>query len=575
MCDKFGHVPKARTLSPHSAGFSRNPQKRQTEFEDRLLGELSEERPLMCLVESVADLPDVARCAVTNIISLPALSRQMVLKLYSVIHGRQNLTELRDMLRLLPSDEELVKLSPQELAIAIRKSKSQDMAAALAERVTQKKSQARVGALAEVRGLGNSRVLLEQLAEDLRSWKSGALPWDEIPRGLLFYGPPGTGKTFTAGKLAEEIGAHFVATSYSDWQKAGHLGDFLAAMNESFKEARAQAPAILFIDEIDSFGDRATASGDNSGYIRNAINGLLEQLDGAKTCEGVFVVAACNDFEALDAALIRSGRFDMKLNMPLPDKFALAEMLHLHIGEEVPIRQLDHVAAHLVGRSGADVAAVARQARSLARRHRRNLMDTDLWSAAQMLVPAASDADLHRAALHEAGHAVAGFLSGKGVPVSAEIGAQGGKVQFRPSSLLPKKRELDAELVCLLAGRAAEQVFLGAPSAGAGGGAQSDLAQATLLAARLDMQLGLGGSGLVWRQVTDETLASLLENHVLEDRVSRRLDTAADAAVQLISEHRDLVQSVADQLLPQRQLTRDELSELLSASSGETPAPGC
>nr|WP_256368010.1 hypothetical protein [Ruegeria sp. HKCCD7221] len=192
-----------------------------------------------------------------------------------------------------------------------------------------------------------------------------------------------------------------------------------------------------------------------------------------------------------------------------------------------------------------------------------------------MLVPAASDADLHRAALHEAGHAVAGFLSGKGVPVSAEIGAQGGKVQFRPSSLLPKKRELDAELVCLLAGRAAEQVFLGAPSAGAGGGAQSDLAQATLLAARLDMQLGLGGSGLVWRQVTDETLASLLENHVLEDRVSRRLDTAADAAVQLISEHRDLVQSVADQLLPQRQLTRDELSELLSASSGETPAPGC
>ncbi len=496
----------------------------------------------------------------------------MVLKLFSVIHGPLDPVSLSDVYPLLPCDTDLALLDPQDITIAVRKATCQEMAATLGEQVPDRQPSAKAGALNDVKGLGPSKATLEQLASDLKSWNRGALDWAEIPRGLLLFGPPATGKTYTAGKLAEEIGAHFIATSYGDWQKAGHLGDFLAAMHRSFKDAKDRAPSLLFIDEIDSFGDRATASGDNAGYVRNAVNGLLEQLDGSKGCEGVLVVAACNDAEALDAALIRSGRFDMKLPMPVPDKSALAEMLQFHAGAEIPPSDLDSVAAHLVGCSGADVAAVVRQARGLARQHRRGLAGGDLWTAAKFMVPAATLTDLKRAAIHEAGHAVVGYVSGKGVPASAEIRAQGGAVQFRPGTRYSTNRELEIDLVCCLAGRAAEQVFFSDVSAGAGGGAQSDLALATRLSAQIELQFGLGDLGLVWRDVTDKTLPRLLEDPNLKDRISIRLDAAYDMALRRVSDHRQLVQAVADQLLSRRQLTCEELSALLSPQAEDAPA---
>ena len=428
-------------------------------------------------------------------------------------------------------------------------------------------------ALAEVKGLGPSREILEQLAEDMQVWGTGELPWSEIPHGLLVHGPPGTGKTFAAGKLAEQVGAHFVASSYSDWQKHGHLGDFIAAMHKSFEEARKHAPSILFIDEIDSFGDRSAANGDNENYIRSALNALLEQIDGTCIREGILVVAACNFPEKLDAALVRSGRFDLKIEMPLPNIVAMTEILLTHTKGALPKKEISAVAAHLVGHSGADAGAVVRMARSFARQHKRTLTQQDLQKAALVVVPETSADDMRRAAVHEAGHIVVGHSMCHEVPARAEIGARGGSVSIVSPGLYPTAHKLEQYLATLLGGRAAECEILNSVSSGAGVGKESDLAKATLLATKMEAQFAFGSKGLVWQPVDDENLNALFADPDFSKKVAQRLEYAENNAKLVIRSNRQLVQRLASILLERRQLSRNELKAILSPPLNNASGP--
>lgn len=164
---------------------------------------------------------------------------------------------------------------------------------------------------------------------------SGRIPWSAVDRGALLFGPPDTGKTTFATALAGSARVPLVSGSLGEWQSAGHLGDLLKAMRATFAAARSAIPAILFIDELDSFGSRASLSRDHRDYGIQVINGLFELMDGIGGREGVVIVGACNHPQRLDPAIVRSGRLDRHLPVPLPNRQALREIFRIHLGNDL------------------------------------------------------------------------------------------------------------------------------------------------------------------------------------------------------------------------------------------------
>ncbi len=572
----YKYLPAVSVLTDRFSSASRNPIGRHKEFQNTLKDGISNAQPIVCIVRDVEAIPAPFRSSVSQVVRLAKVSRQVVLTLHQVIHRKEPDQTLKIASHKLPVDDALQLLTPDQLAVSVRPADFQKMAAKISSFAAGNVSASNHQALDEVKGLGASRALLEQLAADMQAWGRGELGWENIPRGVLLYGPPGTGKTFLAGKLAEQTGAHFIATGYSDWQRHGHLGDFLAAMRRSFDDASRHTPSVLFIDEIDSFEDRATATGENANYTRAALNGLLEAMDGATKNQGVLVIGACNHPEKLDRALVRSGRFDLKVALKLPGKAALAAILSDHAGSIVSQTAIVDAASHLVGCSGADAAALVRHAGSLARRNGRDLSDDDLLEAATIVSPQSAPKDIARIAYHEAGHSVVGFKLGLGVPLRAEVGNHGGSVTFRENDPNPTLPQMEAQLATLLAGREAEDLMLSSVSAGGGGGRESDLSKATLLAARLETQFGFGLEPLIWRPVTEENLSVLLQDTNVAKRIVAHLEAAQRQARTILVSQRNTVEFLARRLMSERELVEQDLATVLKGFKAPGPCPtGC
>ena len=424
---------------------------------------------------------------------------------------------------------------------------------------------------ADVAGQDEAKREVSELVEFLRDPDRFQRVGATVPHGVLLMGPPGTGKTLLARALAGEAGVPFFSTSGSEFVEM-FVGVGAGRVRKMFEAARKQAPAIIFIDELDSIGrTRGTGLGGGHDEREQTLNQILAELDGFSAREAVVVLAATNRPDVLDPALLRPGRFDRHVTLSLPDKDARRAILNVHI-KGLPLHRdvdLDQVAAGTPGFSGADLKNLLNEAAiTAARRRGGDITPADLDEARDKVMMgtvrtlAIQPDERHRLAVHEAGHTAAAFYAPGGDPIYKVTIIPRGR-SLGSTHMLPahdrhtlSEAYLRAQLVTLLAGRAAEKLLLGSVSSGA----DDDIRRATALArsmvARWGMDAEIGPVDL--RESEDHPFLGqqIAQPRSFSDETATRVDQAVMAllhdaetkAVALIEEHRDEISCLVARL---------------------------
>ncbi|WP_240547657.1 AAA family ATPase [Paracoccus sp. J56] len=517
--------------------------------------------PIVILWPDEAAVPAMLQQAPIQRRAFAPLSAEILMTALRATHSATGRIDETAVRTALPNDAALSDLEPLALSLAMRA----PSAKAVAERIVTLTNKAPRAAadgpwLEDIHGNTPALQAARQITRDLRVWKTGEVAWQDLTRTLLLYGPPGTGKSWIARAMGNSAGFSVVTGTFGQWQAAGHLGDMLREMRRTFSQARAQAPTVLIIDEIDAVGSREDRDRDrhNHSYRVQVINAFLAEMDAVAREEGVIVIGTCNHPDLIDPAVLRAGRFDMKVALPLPDADGLFSVFRHCLPDlrEVDLRDL---AARAVGCSAADIDAAIRQTRAIARGQKRDMTLDDLR---QVFILDHDPAIDRRVALHECGHAIICAALNLGPVRRIFLNRDGGggtvfTAREKPGLL----SDLQDRLTQILAGRAAERLVIGDISAGAGGSADSDLAQATMIATSIQTRYGLGAQGPVWT-ADPETLIALDPDVLF--RVRRELEAAEKRAVQILSVHRNLLEEMAEALMASRDMDRTEAQDWLA-----------
>jgi ATP-dependent Zn protease len=352
-------------------------------------------------------------------------------------------------------------------------------------------------------------------------------------------------------------------------------------MGTAFDQAIDNAPCILFLDELDSVGSRDQFSGEHEQYAREVVNALLEHLDGVGKRQGVVAIGATNLPDKIDPALFRPGRLGRHLKIFLPDADDRSGILRHHLGASLAGEDLSYAVSCLDGTSGAIIEQVVKDARRRARAEHRNIVITDITMALPPRIRL-SDPAFIRACVHEAGHALVGRrledISGNMVietKVSREflVGRSGGQTSFHRLPGFDRTRAAYiAEITILLAGLAAETVILGEHADGGGGSTDSDLYQATLLAAQMEISLGLGLTlACTTAPEPDRLIERLDQDPALRRTVDTILVECMSGAKAMLEKDRRPLERLAYELAAPIGFDRDgffEIVEQIAGSSG-------
>jgi cell division protease FtsH len=437
----------------------------------------------------------------------------------------------------------------------------------------------------DVAGVEEAQEELEEIVGFLQNPGRFARLGARAPKGILMVGPPGTGKTLLAKAVAGEAGVPFFAVSGSEFQEV-FVGVGASRVRRLFQQAKKQAPAIIFIDELDAIGKSRTGAPNGANDEReHTLNQLLVEMDGFNARDGLIVIGATNRAETLDAALLRPGRFDRQVLVDRPDRHGREAILRVHARRVVlaPAVDLGIIARRTSGFVGADLENLLNEAALLAARHDRSDVGMDDLERAIDRVVAGlerkqsrtSDRERRVVAYHEAGHAIVAELS----PHAEEVlkvsikprgrAALGYMQQVSEDRHLLQHAELMERLAVLLGGRAAEQIAFGQLSTGA----SNDLERATTLARRMVCEFGMsaeiGPVAFLQNDRRDEASTwSERATSRIEAEVQQLLATASDRAMVLLLERRAALDAVAEALLSGAgEMDRSELQRLLDAAA--------
>jgi cell division protease FtsH len=448
----------------------------------------------------------------------------------------------------------------------------------------------------DVAGVEESKEELKEIVQFLKDPKGYGRLGARMPKGVLLVGPPGTGKTLLAKAVAGEAGVPFFSISGSEFVEM-FVGVGAARVRDLFEQARAKAPAIIFIDELDALGRaRASMPGMGGGHDEKeqTLNQLLVELDGFDPQVGIVLLAATNRPEILDPALLRAGRFDRQVLVDRPDRVGREAILKVHTKKVTlaPEVKLEQVAALTPGFTGADLANLVNEAALVATRRRADRVSMEDFNVAverivaglekknRLLNPREREIVAH----HEMGHAfVAAALPGcdpvhKISIIPRGIGALGYTIQ-RPTEdrYLMTREELENKMAVLLGGRAAEHLVYGHLSTGAA----NDLAKTTDIARSMVTRFGMGGKlgPVTYESEPNGFLGQLQPRRLYAEETAREIDVAVreivegafERALAVLSRNRALLDESAKALLAKETLAEQELQAVLGRVQAEEP----
>ena len=429
----------------------------------------------------------------------------------------------------------------------------------------------------DVAGLDEEKEELIEIVDFLKKPEKFSKMGAKIPKGVLLYGKPGTGKTLIAKAIAGEADVPFISMSGSEFiEMFAGLG--ASRVRKLFERARKLSPCIVFIDEIDAIGARRTSNSGAETENNQTLNQLLVEMDGFSSEETIIVLAATNRPEMLDKALLRPGRFDRQITIPVPDLKGRLEILKIHaedkkLSDDV---NLESIAEDTAGFTGAELANILNEAAIIATINKHDeIENSDIEEAVKKVTVGLekktrvySEKDKKLTAYHEAGHAVVS----KYLPTQTDVkevsiiprGVAGGYTMYKSDEdkYYISKTEMKEKLIALLGGRAAEKLVLDDISTGA----SNDIEVATRIAREMVTKYGmsdnLGPIDFQGKEQNDMFVFGENIGDKIGAEVKSLIDEAYNNAQKLLIEHRDKLDAIAQTLLAQEKINEQEFKEI-------------